>query len=155
MRLRVTTRCAWAPSMAEAFEKSRPMITAAGYAAVITAVIAAVLAKIAIDLERALVRRRERGGPGYPEARNLAHGDAGVPPHQYILRLRLRHAATRLAVEPGNVLDISFDTGFGDVSNFNRAFRAEFGVSPRLYRRGANTGWYTSRLTGEPGKGHR
>jgi AraC family transcriptional regulator len=59
----------------------------------------------------------------------------GVTPHQYILRARLRHAATRLVVEPGNVLDIAFDTGFGDVSNFNRAFRAEFGVSPRVYRR--------------------
>ena len=27
------------------------------------------------------------------------------------------------------------DCGFGDVSNFNRAFRAEFGLSPRAYRR--------------------
>jgi AraC family transcriptional regulator len=59
----------------------------------------------------------------------------GVTPHQFILRARLRHAATRLVVEPGNVLDIAFDTGFGDVSAFNRAFRAEFGVSPTVYRR--------------------
>jgi AraC-like DNA-binding protein len=58
----------------------------------------------------------------------------GVTPHQYILRARLRHAATRLVVEPGNVLDIAFDSGFGDVSNFTRAFRNEFGVSPRRYR---------------------
>jgi AraC family transcriptional regulator len=33
------------------------------------------------------------------------------------------------------VLDIALDCGFGDVSNFNRTFRAEFGVSPREYRR--------------------
>ena len=59
----------------------------------------------------------------------------GVTPHQYILRTRLRHAATRPAVEPGIVLDIALDTGFGDASNFNRAFRTEFGVSPRMYRR--------------------
>lgn len=59
----------------------------------------------------------------------------GVTPHQYIRRLRLRHAATRLVVEPGKVLDLALDTGFGDVSNFNRAFRAEFGVSPRVYRK--------------------
>jgi AraC family transcriptional regulator len=58
----------------------------------------------------------------------------GVTPHQYILRARLRHAATRLAAGPGKVLDIALDCGFGDVSNFNRAFRAEFGVSPRAYR---------------------
>jgi AraC family transcriptional regulator len=59
----------------------------------------------------------------------------GVTPHQYLMRARLRHAAARLVVEPGNVLDIALDSGFGDVSNFNRAFRGEFGVSPRAYRR--------------------
>jgi AraC-like DNA-binding protein len=58
----------------------------------------------------------------------------GVTPHQYVLRTRLREAATRLAAGPGRVLDVAFDSGFGDVSNFNHAFRAEFGVSPRVYR---------------------
>ena len=51
-----------------------------------------------------------------------------------VLRARLREAATRLVDEPGKVLDIAFDSGFGDVSNFNRAFRTEFGVSPRGFR---------------------
>jgi AraC-like DNA-binding protein len=41
----------------------------------------------------------------------------------------------RLAAEGARVVDIALDCGFGDVSNFNHAFRAEFGVSPRLYRR--------------------
>jgi AraC family transcriptional regulator len=59
----------------------------------------------------------------------------GVTPHQFILRARLREAALRLVNETGSVLDLAFDCGFGDVSNFNRAFRAEFGVSPRVYRR--------------------
>ena len=62
----------------------------------------------------------------------------GVTPHQYIRRLRLRHAAMRLIVEPGKVVDLALDTGFGDVSNFNRAFRAEFGVNPRAYRSNGN-----------------
>jgi AraC family transcriptional regulator len=60
---------------------------------------------------------------------------AGVTPHQYVLRARLREAAVRLVAEPGKVLDVALDCGFGDVSNFNRAFRTEFGVSPRTYRR--------------------
>ena len=59
----------------------------------------------------------------------------GVTPHRYILRSRLREAAVRLASEPERVLDIAFDCGFGDVSNFNRAFRAEFLVSPRGFRK--------------------
>jgi len=58
----------------------------------------------------------------------------GVTPHQYILRARLREAAMRLVDDPGKVLDIAFDCGFGDVSNFNRAFRTEFGVNPSRYR---------------------
>lgn len=58
----------------------------------------------------------------------------GVTPHQYIRRARLRKAAIRLASEREKVLDIALDSGFGDVSNFNRAFRTEFGVSPRTYR---------------------
>lgn len=61
----------------------------------------------------------------------------GVTPHQYVLRARLREAALRLVRESGSVLDIALDCGFSDVSNFNRAFRGEFGVSPRRYRRDA------------------
>lgn len=58
----------------------------------------------------------------------------GTTPHQYVLRARLRAAATRLATESGKIVDIALESGFGDVTNFNRVFRAEFGVSPRGYR---------------------
>jgi AraC family transcriptional regulator len=37
-------------------------------------------------------------------------------------------------VEFEKVLDIAYDCGFGDVSNFNRGFRSEFGVSPRAWK---------------------
>lgn len=60
-----------------------------------------------------------------------------LTPHQYVVRARLLHAATRLLLEPARVLDVALDSGFGDVSNFNHAFLAEFGVSPRSYRRAA------------------
>jgi AraC family transcriptional regulator len=58
----------------------------------------------------------------------------GVTPHQYVRRARLRQAATWLRIERKKIVDIAFDCGFDDVSTFNRAFRAEFGVSPRAYR---------------------
>jgi AraC-like DNA-binding protein len=58
----------------------------------------------------------------------------GITPHQYLLRTRLREAASRLASDGESVLDVALDCGFGDLSNFHRAFRKEFGVSPRVYR---------------------
>ena len=61
-------------------------------------------------------------------------GLTGTTPHQYLLRMRLRAAAFRLRTESAKVLQIALDCGFGDLSNFNRSFRAEFGMSPRLYR---------------------
>lgn len=61
-------------------------------------------------------------------------GLTGVTPHQYLLRARLRSAAIRLKTEPTRILEIALGCGFGDVSNFNRTFRAEFGVNPRAYR---------------------
>ena len=58
----------------------------------------------------------------------------GVTPHQYLLRVRLRRAAVALKTEQTRILDVAVACGFGDISNFNRAFRAEFGVTPRTYR---------------------
>jgi AraC family transcriptional regulator len=65
-------------------------------------------------------------------------GVTGVTPHRYLLRRRLERAAVRLKNEPFKILDIALDCGFGDLSNFNRAFRAEFGLSPRAWRRSGN-----------------
>ena len=58
----------------------------------------------------------------------------GITPHQYVRRARLRDAASRLAVECEKVLDIAYDCGFGDVSNFNRAFKKEFGSNPLKWK---------------------
>lgn len=60
---------------------------------------------------------------------------AGVTPHQFALRSRLREAALRLVQDNARVIDVALDSGFGDLSNFNRSFRAEFGIAPRAYRR--------------------
>ena len=77
---------------------------------------------------------REAGLSPFHYLRTFEHL-VGVTPHQHVLRTRLRAAATRLATEPTKIVDVALDAGFGDVSNFNRAFRSEFGVSPRVYRR--------------------
>jgi len=58
----------------------------------------------------------------------------GLTPHQYLMRARLRAAALKLAAHDAPVIDIALDCGFRDVSNFNRAFRAEFGGTPLEHR---------------------
>lgn len=59
----------------------------------------------------------------------------GLTPHQYLRRARLREAALRLVGDNAKILDIAYDTGFCDVSNFNHSFRNEFGVSPGAFRK--------------------
>ncbi|TAL97462.1 MAG: AraC family transcriptional regulator [Paraburkholderia sp.] len=63
----------------------------------------------------------------------------GVTPHQYVLRARIRTAALRLVDDTAKIVDVALDCGFNDVSNFNHAFRTEFGVSPRAYRAGVHS----------------
>jgi AraC family transcriptional regulator len=77
---------------------------------------------------------REAGLSPYHFLRTFT-GLIGVTPHQYVMRTRLREAASRLVADSDHVLDVALDCGFGDVANFHRAFRTEFGVSPRAYRR--------------------
>jgi AraC-like DNA-binding protein len=64
----------------------------------------------------------------------LFSGVLGVTPHQYLVRLRLRHAARHLADDGISVTDIAYDVGFGDLSNFVRTFHRAAGVSPRKFR---------------------
>jgi len=60
---------------------------------------------------------------------------AGVTPHQYVMRTRLRRAAVALATGDRSVTEIAFAHGFGDLSNFVAAVGKLFGASPTAYRR--------------------
>lgn len=63
---------------------------------------------------------------------------AGLTPHQYLLRTRLRSAASELVTTDASVTNIALATGFGDLSNFTRSFRSEYGLSPSSYRASAS-----------------
>ena len=58
----------------------------------------------------------------------------GVTPHQYLISARLRRAALALASSRRPVIAIALDSGFGDLSTFNKTFRATFGLTPTQYR---------------------
>ena len=58
----------------------------------------------------------------------------GVTPHQYLISARLRRAALALASSRRPVIAVALDAGFGDLSTFNKTFRAAFGLTPTQYR---------------------
>jgi len=58
----------------------------------------------------------------------------GLPPHRYLLRLRMHESARRLS-EGASVTEACFNTGFRNLSHFVRTFQRWFGVSPSRYRK--------------------
>jgi AraC-like DNA-binding protein len=58
----------------------------------------------------------------------------GVTPHQYLISARLRRAALALASSRRPIIALALDAGFGDLSTFNKTFRAAFGLTPTQYR---------------------
>jgi AraC-like DNA-binding protein len=59
----------------------------------------------------------------------------GLPPGTLIRNIRLEKAAEFLAQNTGNITEIANSVGISNPSNFTRAFRNYFGVSPKEYSR--------------------
>ena len=69
--------------------------------------------------------------------------EAGLPIHQYLLRLRLGTALERMSDPTLRLSAIALDAGFSSPSHFTSAFRKTFGVAP--------TEWRSSVLDSTPG----
>jgi AraC-like DNA-binding protein len=63
----------------------------------------------------------------------------GVPPHQYLIQLRISRARELLASGDLALARIAFETGFKSQSHFTYAFKRTLRVTPREYRRIART----------------
>jgi YesN/AraC family two-component response regulator len=57
----------------------------------------------------------------------------GLSPHLLINKMRLEKAAELLRLNKGNVTEISNSVGISNPANFSRAFRENFGTSPKNY----------------------
>ena len=63
----------------------------------------------------------------------------GVPPHAFVLRLRIERARTLLA-RGADLSWTSLELGFADQSHFTRVFKRDVGLAPGAYRREVRRG---------------
>ncbi len=58
----------------------------------------------------------------------------GMPPHQYLMRLRLQHSEELLRTTSLTLQDIAVYCGFADVHHFSKAFKRVRGLAPGAFR---------------------
>lgn len=58
----------------------------------------------------------------------------GKPLSDYVLDIRLGYAARMLVDSTKNISEICYESGFNNLSNFNRIFKAKRGITPRDFR---------------------
>ncbi len=59
-------------------------------------------------------------------------------PTKYILKKKLEKSVHLLSIMPKNISDIAYESGFETISNFNKAFKKQYGKSPTEYRLSQN-----------------
>src|SRR6185437_8310287 len=68
---------------------------------------------------------------------HLAHvfrAESGLSIHQYVLRVRMRAAVSRLEAGEANISRLALDLGFSSHSHFTAAFQRYVGASPAAVR---------------------
>jgi len=58
----------------------------------------------------------------------------GISVTEYINALKINYASNLLLRSNTPIISICFDSGFQNVSHFNRVFKKEYGISPREFR---------------------
>ena len=64
----------------------------------------------------------------------LFRATLGLPPHQFVLRLRLQRAARLIEAGQMTLAEIAIECGFHDQPHFTRTFHTVFRMTPAIYR---------------------
>ena len=72
--------------------------------------------------------------------------EMGMTFHHYCLMLRLKKAELLLSETSDKIIDIALECGFNNVSYFNRAFKAQYGMSPSEFVHQKNTILYNRNM---------
>ena len=60
----------------------------------------------------------------------------GMPPHEYIRKMRFTRAAELLKDPTFSISEVAYQTGFDDPNYFSRCFKEYFGVTASQFRKG-------------------
>ena len=74
-------------------------------------------------------------GLSYSSFRRLFKDHTGLPPHQYLLELRIRKARSLLTNTTLSVESIADEVGFDSSFYFSRCFKQRTGLAPRNFRK--------------------
>jgi AraC family transcriptional regulator len=85
----------------------------------------------------ALGRLANAAGLSPSHLQHLFKRDVGVSIRAFVKTSRLRLAAELIARTDRRISEVLYDVGFSDFSNFDHAFKREFGATPREYRNAA------------------
>lgn len=79
----------------------------------------------------------EELGVSYSQVNKRIKAIVGITPKELITSTRMRKACRQLRTTTKTVKEIAFECGFTDQNYFGKSFKAEMGMSPTDYRRGA------------------
>jgi len=65
---------------------------------------------------------------------HLFRDEVGQSIRSYVVERRLSMAAFLIVQTDERISQIAYGVGFGDISNFNHAFKKKFGMAPGAYR---------------------
>lgn len=73
-------------------------------------------------------------GLSLPTFKRRFKKETGAPPYEYLMRLKVLHAAELLKNSTADITDIAYDLGFSSSQHFATAFKKWMSLSPRDYR---------------------
>lgn len=76
-------------------------------------------------------------GIGYETLRHTFKEVYGMSPYSFAVYHRLQLAAELLAKSNKSCTETALECGFSDSAQFSKMFKAQFGISPRIYRKNA------------------
>jgi len=67
--------------------------------------------------------------------RKIWNQNVAIPPHHYLIKLKVLHAARQLVETDKSISEISYELNIEDPLYFSRIFTKEYKCSPRIYRK--------------------